>query len=218
MTVQPIALGHLDGDRSDPRAARLHENGLARLELRIVEQHVLDGGIGDGCARRVHQRDARRHGDDEALVDHHPLAGESVDMEAHHTRRVLAEIVAPRPTGRAGIAGQRAIHHDRVARPEPAVGRPRVQDLAGSLHAHGQRQPALGEGHAAKAPQVQVIEPDRLDRDLHLAGARRRRIGNLDELERPVGDELQCPHRAAQRWMASAADRPPSTGSTVPVT
>jgi len=35
-----------------------------------------------------------------------------------------------------------------------------------------------------------VIESDCLDRDLHLAGARRRRLGNLDELEPPVGGKL----------------------------
>src|SRR5262249_5215733 len=131
---------------------------------------------------------------------------------------VLAEIVVPLLAGQAGIAGERAVHHHRVARPEPAVRRPWAQDLAGSLDAHDQRQGAPDEGHAAEAPEIAVIEPDRPDRDLHLAGRRRWRIGNLDELERPVGDELQGAHRAAQRWMASAADRPPSTGSTVPVT
>ena len=45
-------------------------------------------------------------------------------------------------------------------------------DLAGGLRADDQRQLALGEGHAAPAPDVDVIERDRLDADLHLARPR----------------------------------------------
>ena len=45
-------------------------------------------------------------------------------------------------------------------------------DLAGGLDADHQRQLALGEGHAAIAPEVEMIERDRLDADLHLARGR----------------------------------------------
>ena len=53
--------------------------------------------------------------------DHQPrrqvdqFAGEAVDMEAHDAPHILAQIVAAFAAGPAGAAGERAIHHDRVA-------------------------------------------------------------------------------------------------------
>src|ERR1035437_4546677 len=52
-----------------------------------------------------------------------------------------------------------------------------------------QRQRALGEGHAAKAPQVEVSERDRLDADLHLAIAGRRRGRHVDKFKLAIGDK-----------------------------
>ncbi len=42
-------LGQLDGRRADAGAAGVDEDRLAGLELRIVEQHVLDGAEGDAA-------------------------------------------------------------------------------------------------------------------------------------------------------------------------
>src|SRR3569623_890132 len=42
--------GHHDGHSADAGAARVHEYGFARLQLGVVEQHVLNGREGDGCA------------------------------------------------------------------------------------------------------------------------------------------------------------------------
>ena len=50
-------LRHLDGGGADARSAGMDQNGLAGLELRIVEQHVLDGRERD---RRAGGRRASR--------------------------------------------------------------------------------------------------------------------------------------------------------------
>ena len=49
-------LGHLDRDRADAGAAGMHQDGLARLELGVVEQHVLrrcEKAIGAQAASRM---------------------------------------------------------------------------------------------------------------------------------------------------------------------
>jgi hypothetical protein len=49
------------------------------------------------------------------------VAREAVDVEAHDAGDVLAEIVAALAAGLAGAAGQRAVHHDRVAGLKPVT-------------------------------------------------------------------------------------------------
>src|SRR5690606_36879457 len=56
------ALCKLDRGRADAGAAGMDEDGLAGLELRIVEQHVLDRAEGDGRDRRADLVDAGRGG------------------------------------------------------------------------------------------------------------------------------------------------------------
>src|SRR6476659_2501413 len=46
-------LCHLDGHRTDAGAACVHQNGFARFELGVVEQHVFNGTKGNRSARRV---------------------------------------------------------------------------------------------------------------------------------------------------------------------
>src|SRR5262249_26888457 len=112
--------------------------------------------------------------------------------------------------GLAVAAGERAVHHDRVAGLEPAhVGADR-RDLPGRLGADHQRQLALGERHAAKAPQVDVIERDRLDADPHLAGRRRRRRRQVDEFELTIRDEREGAHHAGSRLITRDTFWPPN--------
>src|SRR6266581_7208950 len=68
------------------------------------------------------------------------------------------------------------------------------RDLSGGFGAHDERHLALGERHAAPAPDIDMVERDRLDADLHLAGARRRRWRYLDALELAIGEESERPH------------------------
>ena len=100
------------------------------------------------------------------------IAGKAVDVEAHDAGDVLAEIVAALAAGLAGAAGQRAVHHHRIAELEAGHAVADRGDLARGLGADHQRQLALGKRHAAEAPDVDMVERDRLDRDLHLARPR----------------------------------------------
>ena len=86
----------------------------------------------------------------------------------------------------------RAVHHHLVAGLEAGDAGARRGDLAGGFRADHQRQFPLGEGHAAKAPEVEMVERDRLDADLHLAVAGRRRIGHVGQFELAVGDQLKA--------------------------
>ena len=121
------------------------------------------------------------------------VAGEAVDMEAHDAGDVLAQVIAALAAGFAGAAGQSAIHHHAVAELERSV-RPDRGDFARGLGAHHQRQLAPGEGHAAKAPEIEVIERHRLDAHLHLAGRGRRRRRHVGKLELAVGDQGEGAH------------------------
>ena len=93
-----------------------------------------------------------------------------------HAADVFAEIVAALAAGLADAAGQRAVHHDPIAglerRRRPA---PTATISPDGLGADDERQLALGERHAAPAPDIDVVEADGLDRDLHFARAGRRR-------------------------------------------
>ena len=172
----------------------MDENGFAGLELGIVEQHVLDGRERDRRAGGVAHRHARRRLDDQALRHVDEFAREAVDVKAHDAAHVLAEIVAAFAAGLADPASERAIHHDGIAGRERRDVRADRGDLAGGLRPDHERHLALGEGHAAVAPDVDVVEGDRPDADLHLARAGRRRGIAFDELDLAVGDEGERTH------------------------
>ena len=103
------------------------------------------------------------------------LAGEAVDVEAHDAGDVLAEIVAALPAGLAMAAGLGAVHGHRIAGLEPGHALADRRDLARRLDADGLGHLALGEGHAAKAPDVEIVQRERPHPHLDLARAGRRR-------------------------------------------
>ena len=109
-------------------------------------------------------------------------------MKAHDAADILAQIVAALAARLAGPAGERAIHHHRIADCERRHIGPGRCYHAGRFCTHHQRQLALGEGHAAIAPQIDVIEPDRLDTDLDFARGRCGRRRHVGELELAVGN------------------------------
>ena len=87
-------------------------------------------------------------------------------------------------------------------------------DLARGFGADRQRQLALGEGHAAKAPEIEMVERHRLDAHLHLARTGRWRGGEVDQLELAVGDERErscaaCVTRARGSPITSETFWPP---------
>src|SRR5262249_18505617 len=100
------------------------------------------------------------------------------------------------------------IHHHRGAGLEGGHVRTHGDDLAGGFRADDERHLAFGERHAAPAPDVDMIERDRLDADLHLAGGGRGRRGNLDAFQLAVGEK-------GERWHAPGhAGSRPSTSET----
>ena len=120
-------------------------------------------------------------------------------------RDVFAEIVAPGAAGLAGAAGQRAVHHDGIAGREARDAGAHRGDFARRLGADDERQLALGERHAAIAPDVDVIERDRPHAHLHLAGAGRRGCVDLDELDLAVSDEGERAHPLSPGFLRPSA-------------
>ena len=88
-------------------------------------------------------------------------------------------------------AGQRAVHHDRIAGLEAGDALADRRDLAGCLDADDLRHLALGEGHAAEAPEIEMVERDDLGRNLHLARGGRRRGRDIGQFELAVSEELE---------------------------
>ena len=96
-----------------------------------------------------------------------------------------------RPSRQAGQVPQVRAPYITTLSPglRPVTSGPTCGDLAGGFRAHHQRQLPLGEGHAAEAPEIEMVERHRLDAHLHLAGAGRRRVGQVGEFELAVGDQ-----------------------------
>ncbi len=124
----------------------------------------------------------------------HQLAGEAVDMEAHDAGDVLAQIVAAFLAGLAGAAGQRAVHHHLLAGRKAGHAFAGRDDLAGGFRADDQGHLALGERHAAIAPDIDVVERDRLDPDLHFARSRGRRGRQILDHQLAVGNKRKRAH------------------------
>ena len=117
----------------------------------------------------------------------------------------------------AGAAGQCAVHDHRIAGLERARVRADRGDLAGRLDADHERKLALGEGHAAIAPQIEVIERHRLDADLHLARRRRARARGGRQARacgRRSGSAPACVTRARGSSPATRSGRRSRTSST----
>ena len=189
-------LGHHDGDGSNAGAAGVHQHGFTRLQFGIVEQHVLHRGECDRRAGGVAVADAVGHRDHQSFGQIEKLAGEAVDMEAHDACDVFAEIVAAFAAGLASPAGEGAVHHDFLSRPEARDSFADGPDFARGFGADHQRQLALRKRHAAIAPDVDVIERHRLDGDLHLARARRRRRRYFRDHQLTIGNEGERTHEA----------------------
>ena len=97
---------------------------------------------------------------------------EAVDVEAAHAGDVLAQVLAAAQAGAAGAADQRGVRHHAVAGLQRGHAVADRHHLARRLGADAERELPLGEGHAAKAPHVDVVQADEADAKLHLAGRR----------------------------------------------
>src|SRR3569623_1775103 len=167
---------------------------LARLALEAILA-VVDDVI---RAERLHALDlliAADSGEDGATdgIGHH----DRNSAEAGDARDGLAVIVAAFPARLAGAAGQRAVHHDLLARLVARGVLAGRNDFAGGFRADDERHLALGEGHAAIAPDVDMVERVRADADLHLIVRRRRRRRHFDDRQQAVGNEGKRAHGKA---------------------
>src|ERR1700732_997643 len=149
--------GHHDCDGSNPGATGMHEHGFARLQFRVVEQHVLDGGKCDRRAGGVAFVDAVRYRYHQPLRHVEDFARETVDMEAHNAGDVLTKIVAPLLAGAANPTGEGAVHDDLLSRRKARDAFADGGNFAGGLRAHHQRQLSFRKSHAAIAPDLDVI-------------------------------------------------------------
>ena len=194
ITVQPMRLASWIAAEPMPEPPAWTRIVSPGSSLRIVEQHVLDRAEGDRHDRRADRVDAGRGGHQQPRRQVDLLLGEAVEVEAVHAADVLAEIVALLAAGPAQPAGARAIDRNELAGHQAGDARADRIDLAGGLGADDQRHLALGKRHAAPAPDVDVVERHRLDAQRHLAMGGRWRRRQVDRLQPPVFDQLQCAH------------------------
>src|SRR5882724_8519243 len=165
-------LGHHDRDGTDAGATSMHEHRFARLQFRVVEQHVLDCRKCDRRAGGVAFADGVRYRYHQPLRHIEGFARETVDMEAHDAGDVLTEIVAALPAAAANPTGEGAVHDNLLSRRKARDAFADGGNFSGGLGADHQRQLPLRKSHAAVAPNVDVIERHRFHADLHLARPR----------------------------------------------
>ena len=194
----------------------MNQDGLARLKLGVVEQHVLDRRKRDGRASGMAKGDAFRHPDYEAGREIEEIASKAIDVEAENAADVFAEIVAAFATGPALSAGERAIHRDAVADAKTGNIGPNRRDFARGFRADHQRQPAFRERHAAPAPHIDVVERHPPDPNLHLACARSGRLRRLLQLELAIGNEGQRSHGCESPQAVKQDDREVRAVTTAP--
>ena len=185
----------------------MHKDRLAGLQPGIVEQHVLDRAEGDGRDGRGDRVDARRGRDQQPRRQVDLLLREAVEMEAMHAADIFTKIVAALPAGPAQAAGARAVDRDQLARRKAGHARTDRLDLAGGLRADSQRQLAFGEGHAAPAPHIDVVERNRLDPKRDFAERRRWRRRDVDRSSLRSSISCNARIRLALRAQAGSGDR-----------
>src|SRR5690242_11528881 len=130
---------------------------------------------------------------------------EAVQVKAAYTADVLAEIVTTAKTGAAGTTDQRRVRHDTIARHEVRNAFANRNHLACRLRADRQWEPPLRECHAPKAPEVNVIQSDTADAELHLAGWRWWWRVTFLQREGAVSEQLQSADHGHGKAVADCA-------------
>ncbi len=115
MTVQPIAFAILIATvpmPEPPACTRMVSPGSS-LALSNSMCCTVEKAIGAQAASRMATPGGTGMTSRAGMLTQ--VAGEAVEVEAHDAADVLAEIVAALAAGLAGAAGQRAVHHHRIA-------------------------------------------------------------------------------------------------------
>ncbi len=116
---------------------------------------------------------------------------EAIDVEAAHAGHVLAEVLAAAGAGRANAAHQRGVRHHAISGRQRRDAVADCNHLTRRLGSNCQGELAFGEGHAAEAPHVDMVQPDIADAELDLASSRRGRWVALSQRELAIGQQLQ---------------------------
>jgi hypothetical protein len=172
----------------------VHQDPFAGFKPRVVEQHVFDRGISDCDAGGI----AQGHAIGDFRCEARRMVGkflrEAIDVEAAHAGDVLAEVLAAARAGRAGATDQGGVGNDAVARldrGDPVANR---DHFAGGLGADAKREQTLCEGHAAKAPYVDMVQPDVTDTELYFIGGGRGRGFGIDKRDLAVSKKAESTH------------------------
>ena len=169
----------------------MYQDPLAGVQVGIVEQHVLDRAIGDGNTGGVMHRDAVGDFDEQPSGVVGEVLGKAVDVEAADAGNVLAQVVAAAEAGGAGAAGQGGVGDNAIARLDAGNIRTDSDDLAGAFGADCQRIGAFGKGHAAEAPDVDMVQANRADAKLDLVRGGCIRGFALHQRNLTVGKKLE---------------------------
>ena len=190
-----------------PAARALYEQGRARLDARLLEQHLVRGQVGRRQARRLLERQRRRLRHQVAPRDADPLGEDAVvPFGEQRATRIEGLVAAPR----IGVADDR-VHHDLVTvRVDPR-----------RVAAEHDRQPVRRDTYPAQRPDVVVVECRRLHRHRHppVRGGRLRTFAELESGQRVIsvdtrsGGSKHDPHptdpAATARWPPPALPRSP---------
>ena len=113
-------------------------------------------------------------------------------------------MMPPTFSQRLSRPSRQALQMPQVSAPYITTGSPGLKlgdagadcgDLAGGFRADDQRHLALGEGHAAPAPDIDMVERDGLDADLHLVrGRAAAAAATSTQFELAVGNEGERAH------------------------
>ena len=169
----------------------MHQDPFARFKSRIVEQHVVHGGIGDSDAGGVAQIDRVGQLGGEARGVIGECLREAIDVEAAHACDVLAQVLATVRAGGACATHQRGVRHHAIAGRERRDAVADRNHLARRLGADREGELAFGEGHAAEAPYVDMVQPDVADAKLDLTRSGRGRARAPGQRELAIGQQLQ---------------------------
>ena len=186
-----------DSHRANAGTGSMDQNGLARFQLGIVEQHVFDGGEGDRPASGIFEGKPIRHAHQKPRILVHQLLREAIQMETLHAANIFTKIIAPFATRLADAASRRAIRRDMIANLPVGHARPNRDNLADRFRAHRQWQIALGKGHAAKAPDINMVQRDSANAKLHFMRGRWRRWRHGFQAQIPITMQAKGAHHGA---------------------
>ena len=160
---------------------------------------MLDRAEGNRRKCRPDRIDAGRGRNQETRRQVHLLLREAIEMEAVYAGDMFAEIVTALAAGTAEAAGARAVDRDELTGQNIRHAGAHRFDDAGGFRADDERHLALGERHAAPAPDIDMVQRNRLDAQRHLAGTRGVRFRQVGDLKLAVIDQLQSAHGKTSR-------------------